>query len=47
MYNNDNTVGLGNYDVNIIMAALQRIGLDTIWFDKRRYFLNQLVLVLS
>jgi josephin len=29
-------LGLGNYDVNVIMAALQRRGLDTVWFDKRR-----------
>ena len=30
-------IGLGNYDVNIIMSALQLKGYDTIWFDKRRY----------
>jgi len=29
-------LGWGNYDVNVIMAALQRRGFDTIWFDKRR-----------
>ncbi|XP_046551715.1 josephin-2-like isoform X1 [Haliotis rubra] len=29
-------LGLGNYDVNVIMAALQRKGYDTIWFDKRK-----------
>ncbi|XP_041364493.1 josephin-2-like isoform X2 [Gigantopelta aegis] len=29
-------LGLGNYDVNVIMAALQKKGYDTIWFDKRK-----------
>ena len=29
-------LGLGNYDVNVIMTALQRRGFDTVWFDKRR-----------
>ncbi|XP_014663168.1 PREDICTED: josephin-1-like [Priapulus caudatus] len=29
-------LGLGNYDVNVIMAALQMNGCETIWFDKRR-----------
>ena len=29
--------GLGNYDVNVIMAALQTKNLDTVWFDKRKY----------
>ncbi|XP_075220867.1 josephin-like protein isoform X1 [Lycorma delicatula] len=29
-------LGLGNYDVNIIMAALQRKGYEAIWFDKRK-----------
>ncbi|XP_015110143.1 josephin-2 [Diachasma alloeum] len=29
-------LGLGNYDINVIMAALQRKGCEAIWFDKRR-----------
>uniref|UniRef100_A0A2C9K6S3 Josephin-2 n=1 Tax=Biomphalaria glabrata TaxID=6526 RepID=A0A2C9K6S3_BIOGL len=29
-------LGLGNYDVNVIMAALQEKGYETIWFDKRK-----------
>ncbi|KAK3602397.1 hypothetical protein CHS0354_030118 [Potamilus streckersoni] len=29
-------LGLGNYDVNVIMAALQLKGLSCVWFDKRR-----------
>ena len=28
-------LGLGNYDVNAIMAVLQRRGYDIVWFDKR------------
>lgn len=28
--------GLGNYDVNVIMAALQRKNHDLIWWDKRK-----------
>ena len=31
-----NMFGLGNYDVNVIMAALQKKGYETIWFDKRK-----------
>lgn len=30
-------LGLGNYDINVIMAALQRRGCEAVWFDKRRY----------
>lgn len=30
-------LGLGNYDANVIMAALQERGLEMRWFDKRRY----------
>lgn len=30
-------LGLGNYDVNIIMAALQNKGYQAIWFDKRKH----------
>ncbi|XP_076251648.1 josephin-2-like [Rhynchophorus ferrugineus] len=29
-------LGLGNYDVNVIMSALQSRGYDMIWFDKRK-----------
>ncbi|OAD58185.1 Josephin-2 [Eufriesea mexicana] len=29
-------LGLGNYDINVIMAALQRREREAIWFDKRR-----------
>ena len=29
-------LGLGNYDVNVIMMALQKTGYKAIWFDKRR-----------
>nr|BAN20531.1 conserved hypothetical protein [Riptortus pedestris] len=29
-------LGLGNYDVNVIMAALHRKGCEAIWFDKRK-----------
>ncbi|XP_063157032.1 josephin-2 [Candoia aspera] len=29
-------LGTGNYDVNVIMAALQSVGLEAIWWDKRR-----------
>ncbi|CAL1542832.1 unnamed protein product [Lymnaea stagnalis] len=29
-------LGLGNYDVNVLMAALQEKGYETIWFDKRK-----------
>ncbi|XP_024943441.1 josephin-2 [Cephus cinctus] len=29
-------LGLGNYDINVIMAALQHKGREAVWFDKRR-----------
>lgn len=29
-------LGLGNYDVNVIMAALQKKDCGTVWFDKRK-----------
>lgn len=29
-------LGLGQYDVNVIMSALQLKGYDAIWFDKRK-----------
>lgn len=28
--------GLGNYDINVIMTALQQKKLEAIWFDKRK-----------
>lgn len=31
-----NPFGLGNYDVNVLMAALKLEGFDVIWFDKRK-----------
>lgn len=30
-------LGLGNYDINVIMKALQSRGHEAIWFDKRKY----------
>ncbi|MEE6502651.1 hypothetical protein FKM82_004585 [Ascaphus truei] len=32
-----NVLGNGNYDVNVIMAALQTKGYEAVWWDKRRY----------
>lgn len=29
-------LGFGNYDINVIMAALQKRGREAVWFDKRR-----------
>ncbi|XP_050664012.1 josephin-2 [Leptidea sinapis] len=29
-------LGFGNYDINVIMAALQKNGCEAIWFDKRK-----------
>lgn len=29
-------LGFGNYDVNVIMTALQTKGYEAIWFDKRK-----------
>ncbi|XP_050305138.1 josephin-like protein [Anthonomus grandis grandis] len=29
-------LGLGNYDINVIMSALQSRGYEMIWFDKRK-----------
>ncbi|XP_054716340.1 josephin-1-like [Uloborus diversus] len=29
-------LGLGNYDVNVLMAALQLRGYEALWFDKRK-----------
>lgn len=31
-----NPFGLGNYDVNVLMAALKQEKFDVIWFDKRK-----------
>jgi len=30
-----NPIGLGNYDVNVLMTAVALKGFDTVWFDKR------------
>lgn len=30
-------LGLGNYDINVIMKALQKKDCEAIWFDKRKY----------
>ena len=29
-------LGLGNYDINVILIALQSKGFEGIWFDKRK-----------
>lgn len=29
-------LGFGNYDINVIMAALQKQDCEAIWFDKRK-----------
>ncbi|XP_072943797.1 josephin-2 [Epargyreus clarus] len=29
-------LGMGNYDINVIMAALQKKGCEAVWFDKRK-----------
>lgn len=29
-------LGLGNYDVNVLMAAIQTKNCETVWFDKRK-----------
>ena len=29
-------LGMGNYDINVLMSALELMGYDTLWFDKRR-----------
>uniref|UniRef100_A0A6I8PNP0 ubiquitinyl hydrolase 1 n=1 Tax=Ornithorhynchus anatinus TaxID=9258 RepID=A0A6I8PNP0_ORNAN len=36
-------LGTGNYDVNVIMAALQGLGLAAVWWDRRRSFLQDLL----
>lgn len=33
-------LGIGNYDINVIMAALQTKGLEALWFDNRRWIQN-------
>lgn len=30
-------LGFGNYDVNVLMAAVQKKECETVWFDKRKY----------
>lgn len=39
-------LGNGNYDVNVIMAALQTRGFEAVWWDKRRYILKSFVFLL-
>uniref|UniRef100_A0A1L8DTH4 Josephin-2 n=1 Tax=Nyssomyia neivai TaxID=330878 RepID=A0A1L8DTH4_9DIPT len=29
-------LGIGNYDINVIITALEAKGCDTVWFDKRK-----------
>ena len=29
-------LGMGNYDINVIMAFLQKLNYDVLWFDKRK-----------
>lgn len=29
-------LGLGNYDVNVILSAVQLKGYEAVWFDKRK-----------
>jgi josephin len=29
-------LGLGNYDINVIMSALQLKNYEAVWFDKRK-----------
>lgn len=29
-------LGLGNYDINVIMKVLQSRGYEAVWFDKRK-----------
>jgi len=33
-------LGIGNYDINVIMVALQSHGYETVWFDKRKLVLH-------
>lgn len=32
-----NFLGLGNYDVNVLIAAFQSRDLETIWLDRRKF----------
>lgn len=38
-------LGLGNYDINVIMKALQSRGYETIWFDKRKLVVIKITLL--
>lgn len=33
-------IGIGNYDVNVIMSALETHGFSMVWFDKRKSILE-------
>lgn len=35
-------LGLGNYDINVIMKALQKKDCEAIWFDKRKFVIKRL-----
>lgn len=37
-------LGLGNYDVNVLIAALQNKGYSVFWFDKRKLVLQTNIL---
>lgn len=30
-------LGLGQYDVNVMIVALQRRGFEAVWFDRRKW----------
>uniref|UniRef100_A0A8C5QPV3 ubiquitinyl hydrolase 1 n=1 Tax=Leptobrachium leishanense TaxID=445787 RepID=A0A8C5QPV3_9ANUR len=36
-------LGTGNYDVNVIMAALQTLDYAAVWWDKRKAFLHECI----
>ena len=38
-------IGLGNYDINVIMAALTIKDYQAVWFDKRRSVQNMILLL--
>lgn len=35
-------LGLGNYDINVVMKALRNRSYETIWFDKRKYVIKSI-----
>lgn len=38
--------GWGNYDVNVLKAALELKNYEVVWFDKRRYVINLILILL-